>query len=46
MKLVLKNCLTLTEDWERTKKEIELIFLPNQVYSIQTNVTEKGFSQL
>ena len=34
IKLVLKNCLTSTEDCEWTKKEIGLIFSPNQVYSI------------
>ena len=37
-KLVLKNCLTLTEDCEQTKEEFELIFSPNQVYSIRESV--------
>ena len=46
IKLVLKNCLTSTEDCEWTKKEPELIFSPNKVSSIQKSVIKKRFTQL
>ena len=46
MKLVLKNCLTSIEDCESTKKELELIFSANQVYSIYKSVIKKVFTQL
>ena len=41
IKLVLKNCLTPTEDCERTKKEPELIFSPNQVIVVKKSVIKK-----
>ena len=42
MKLVLENSLTSIEDCEWTKKELELIFSPNQVYSIYKSAIKKS----
>ena len=41
IKLVLKNFLTSIEDFESTKKELELSFSQKQVYNIKNSVIKK-----
>ena len=46
IKLIMKNSLTSIEDCEWTKKELELIFSTNQIYSILMSIIKKKFTQL
>ena len=44
-KTLPKNCPRSFEDCEWNKRELELIFSPNQAYSIQHSVIKKHFTQ-
>ena len=38
----MRTCLTSIEDCYQTKKEVELIFSPNQVYSNEKSAIKKS----